>query len=52
MPLPVGSKLRPIFYWWSLPIAFSFGMLFTIVASYWPARRAAKFDPAQALRSV
>lgn len=52
LPMPIGSTIRPVFYWWSIPIAFSFGILLTALASIWPAGRAAKLDPAKALRSV
>jgi putative ABC transport system permease protein len=52
VPMPIGSTIRPVFYWWSVPIAFVFGIILTALASLWPARRAGKFDPAQALRSV
>ncbi len=52
IPIPFGSTIRPIFYWWSLPIAFFFGLLLTFIATLWPARKASRFDPARALRSV
>lgn len=52
VPVPFGNTIRPIFYWWSLPIAFSFGLLLTFIATLWPARKASRFDPARALRSV
>ena len=52
VPIPFGSTIRPIFYWWSMPIAFFFGLLLTFFATLWPARRAGKLDPAGALRSV
>ncbi len=52
VPMPIGSTLRPVFYWWSVPIAFIFGIILTGLATLWPARRASKLDPARALRSV
>ncbi len=49
---PMGDVFRPILYWWAPPLSLAFGILITFLSTLWPARRASKFDPVKALRSV
>jgi len=52
IPIPIGDKLQVQFVPWAVPAAFFLGLVLSVIASLWPARRAAKLDPADALRSV
>ncbi len=52
MPVPIGDKLIVAFAWWSVPIAFAFGLLMCLIASLWPAAKAARLAPSEALRTI
>jgi ABC-type lipoprotein release transport system permease subunit len=51
LPMPIGETIRVEFFWWFAPVGFGFGLLMTVLASLWPALKAAKLSPTQALRT-
>lgn len=52
MEMPIGDTLRIEFFWWSAPAAFLFGVVMALIASLWPAVKAARLSPTQALRAL
>jgi len=44
------GSLQPVFTPQLIVIAISFGIIVSVVAGFFPARKAAKLDPATALR--
>lgn len=47
---PVVTTMTPIIVPWSLPLAFGIAVLIGVVFGLYPARRAARMDPIEALR--
>lgn len=51
-PIPMGDTLQVAFIWWAIPLAFVFGMVMSALASLWPAVKAARMSPTEALRTI
>jgi len=52
MPIPIGDRLHVAFIWWAPLAAFIYGLIISIIASLWPAAKAARLSPTEALRTI
>jgi len=52
LPIPVGDTIRIDFLWWYAPLGLGFGIAMTTLASLWPALKASRLAPTEALRTV
>lgn len=52
MPIPMGNVLQVKFIWWFAPASLGFGLIMTALATLWPAVRAGRMPPGEALRII
>ena len=52
VPIPIGDTIRVDFVWWYALVGFGFGVAMTALASLWPALKASRLAPTEALRTV
>ena len=50
--IPEGFPGSPIFVWWSIPLSVATSSLVGTLAGLWPAIKASRLDPIQAMRVV
>jgi ABC-type antimicrobial peptide transport system permease subunit len=49
---PIGDTLRVTFLWYAPLVAFLFGLIMTILSALWPAAKASRLSPTEALRTI
>ncbi len=52
LPMPIGDTIRVLFLWWSIPLGFAFGLAMTVISSIYPALKASRLSPTEALRTI